>query len=250
VPNQLPAGYEEREDGGVHVVARADALQYVLNAVREDGSLYAHALQHASSQLAGGRAPVAVLARGAEEWAVKHYWRGGAVSWLVRDRYVRWGPPRPLKELRVQSILRARGVDTPQLVAAVVYEQGMWYRGDVATLVVPGALDLGALTLGPERWPQAERERAWFAAGKLLHRFFMTGAVHADLNMRNVIVQRETVTAYLLDLDRCQIGERMKGGAVAGMLARFHRSRRKLERVHGVSVSATELAALKRGRGV
>ena len=116
--------------------------------------------------------------------------------------------------------------------------------------MIPGATDLASLTLGPDRWPQVEREQAWFAAGLLLHRFFRTGAVHADLNLRNIIVQRDTMEAYLLDLDRCEVGERMRGGAVSGMLARFHRSRRKLERLLGAHVTTAELAALKRGRGV
>lgn len=248
---QLPSGYEEKEDAVLHAVARVGSLSYVLAAVLDSGSLYAHAMRDAVAQLPGGRGPVAVIEReNGERWAVRHCWRGGAVAWFVRDRYVDLGTPRPLAELRVNAILRHRGVNTPELVAAVVQRQGSWYRGDVATLMIPGASDLAELTLGPEKWSQAERERAWFAAGKLLHRFFLTGAVHTDLNIRNIIVQRETGTAYLLDLDRCAIGERMKGSAVDAMLARFHRSRRKLEHALGASVSATELAALKRGRGV
>jgi hypothetical protein len=110
-------------------------------------------------------------------------------------------------------------------------------------------VDLAALSLGSGRWSDEERERAWFAAGVLLRAFFATGAQHADLNLRNIIVRRDTGEAYLLDLDRCEQGERKKAGATLRMIARFHRSRRKLERLLGRQVSARELSALKRGRG-
>jgi hypothetical protein len=136
------------------------------------------------------------------------------------------------------------------VVAAVTYEQGAWYRGDVATVLVPGAVDLATLSLGAGRWSQEERERAWYAAGVLLRAFFATGAQHADLNLRNIIVRRDTGEAFLLDLDRCQQGERRRVGGQLNMVVRFHRSRRKLERLLGAEVSSRELAALKRGGGL
>ena len=248
---RLPHGYAERRlAGGVRIVARGDVLDFATQAVQAAGSLYEYALQHEAGRLEGGRGPVPLLETPAgETWAVRHCWRGGAVAKLVRDRHLRVGNPRPLAELEVQSVLSARGVATPQVVAAITYEQGAWYRGDVATVLVPEAADLAALSLTGRRWSEEERERAWFAAGVLLRAFFATGAVHADLNLRNIIVRRDTGQAYLLDLDRCAHGDRPRASAPPRMIARFHRSRRKLERLLGAQVSHRELAALKRGRG-
>lgn len=248
---QLPHGYAERRvSGGVQIVARADVLQLVADAVQEAGSLYQYALRNGSGRLAGGRGPVALLeAPEGEKWAVRHCWRGGAIARVLGDRHLRFGDPRPIAELQVQSILRSRGVATPQVTAAVVYEDGLWYRGDVATVLVPEATDLAGLSLGEGRWSQEERERAWYAAGVLLRAFFATGAQHSDLNLRNVIVRRDTGEAFLLDLDQCAHGERPRG-AHSTMIARFHRSRRKLERLLGRQVSSRELAALKRGGGL
>ncbi|NJD10947.1 MAG: hypothetical protein FIB01_11115 [Gemmatimonadetes bacterium] len=249
---QLPHGYAERRVGtSVRMVARADVLPLVEQAVAEAGSLYEYALRYAAGQLEGGRGPVPLLdTPSGAQLAVRHCWRGGAIARLLRDRNLRVGDLRPFAELEVQSVLSARGVATPQVAAAVVYLQGAWYRGDVATVVVPDAADLATLSLGSRRWSEDERERAWFAAGALLRAFFATGAQHADLNLRNIIVRRDTGEAFLLDLDRCRHGERPKAGAPPRMIARFHRSRRKLERLLGAQVSARELAALKRGRGL
>ena len=232
----------------MHVVAREGALDFVLDAVARAGSLYEYALLRAHTVLQGGRAGVAVIAGPAGgDWAVRHAWRGGAVARFLGDRYLRTGTPRPLRELQVNAALRAAGVATPELVAAVAQTAGAWYRGDVATLMVHRTTDLAALTLGPAPWAPAAREAAWHAAGALLHRFFATGAVHADLNLRNLIVQQDTGTAHLLDLDRCELHDRVQPERVAAMLARFHRSRRKLEQASGGTVAAAELAAFERG---
>lgn len=249
---QLPHGFAQRRlAGGVHIVARGDVLSFVADAVEQAGSLYQYALRQAGARLEGGRGPVPLLELPTgEAVAVRHCWRGGAVARVLRDRHLRTGQPRPISELEVQSILSARGVATPQVVAAVTYEQGWWYRGDVATALVPEAVDLARLSLGEGRWGEEERVRAWFAAGVLLRAFFATGATHADLNLRNIIVRRDTGEAYLLDLDRCEQGERLRPGGPFRMIARFHRSRRKLERLLGGEVGSRELAALKRGRGL
>ena len=250
--NQLPHGYAQRAlAGGVDIVARADVLPLVVAAVKEAGSLYEYALRNGTGRLEGGRGPVALLETPAgETLVVRHCWRGGAVARVLRDRHLRFGPPRPVAELEVQSVLSSRGVATPQVVAAVMYAQGAWYRGDVATLLVPDATDLAALSLGAGRWSEDERERAWFAAGVLLRAFFATGAQHTDLNLRNIIVRRATGEAFLLDLDCCTQGDRPRAAAHHKMIRRFHRSRRKLERLLGAQVSSRELAALKRGGGL
>jgi len=245
--NPLPHGYgEQRLEPGVHIVARLDVLPLVAEAVREAGTLYDFALHQGPGQVEGGRGPVPLLETSTgERWAVRHCWRGGAVARVLRDRYLRFGTSRPLAELAVQAVLSARGVATPQVNAAVVYESGLWYRGDVATSFIADATDLAMLSLGSRRWSDAERERAWFAAGTMLRAFFLTGARHADLNLRNIIVRRQPIEAYLLDLDRCTQAGRSRSGAHRAMLSRFHRSRRKLERLAGEEVGQRELAAMR-----
>jgi 3-deoxy-D-manno-octulosonic acid kinase len=234
----------------VHIVARGDDLAAVAAAVRATGSLHGHALQHGPARLAGGRGPVALWdAPGGERWAVRHYWRGGRLAGLLVDRYLRLGTPRPLAELAVHAELCARGVATPPVAAVAIYPHGPWYRADIATAYIPGAADLAALTLGPERWGEAERERAWHAAGRLVGAFLATGARHPDLNLRNILVRRDPVEAYLLDLDRCSPPGPTSPGESYGMLARFHRSRLKLEGLLGGRVNHSELTAFERGRG-
>jgi tRNA A-37 threonylcarbamoyl transferase component Bud32 len=124
-----------------------------------------------------------------------------------------------------------------------VIHGGAVYRADLATRLVPDAADLADTVLGGDRGDVAQRAAAWRAAGELLHDAFAAGVVHADLNMRNILVQRGAVpTAYLLDLDRAVVRDGVVPDAARQrMLRRLHRSRQKLEAVLGVQTSAEEL---------
>jgi tRNA A-37 threonylcarbamoyl transferase component Bud32 len=161
---------------------------------------------------------------------------------------VRAGEPRPLRELRASVAARAAGVPTPEVLAAVVYARGAVYRGDLATRFIADSSDLAALTWGDARWPEPVRAAAWRAAGVLLHGSFVAGVRHADLNLRNILVQRagDRVHALLLDLDRARFAA-LDGDARHALLARLHRSRRKLETAAGEPVGAAELAAFEAG---
>jgi 3-deoxy-D-manno-octulosonic acid kinase len=249
----LPAGYAFRRVGRADIVARADALEFVVEAIRADGSLYGRALRSRERTLQGGRGHVVVFPAPGGPWAVRHAYRGGAVARVLGDRYVATGSRRPFHELLVSEALRARGVATPTVHAAVVYGSGAWYRSDVATAFIADATDLASLTLGADAWPDGARGRAWAAAGALLRTAFEAGLLHPDLNLRNIIVRKTRMQpagafdagdALLLDLDRARVTN-LSAAARARMLARFHRSRRKLELATGQAVGAVELQAFE-----
>lgn len=226
-------------------------MSTVLDAIRTAGTLHDWAATRPDAREFRGRAAAYAVAAGGDQWVVRHYRRGGMVARLLRDRYVRLGDARPLTELRASHAARDRGVPTPEIVAAVVYDDGALYRADLATRLIPGAKDLADAVLGPDRGDAGERVAAWRAAGSLLRRAFGAGVVHADINLRNILVQAgdsATPEAYLLDLDRAVV----RDGAVDDvarrrMLERLHRSRRKLESASGVHATADELRAFAAG---
>jgi hypothetical protein len=73
------------------------------------------------------------------------------------------------------------------------------------------------------------------------------GVVHADLNLKNVLIERTTglPRAWLLDLDRCHITDRATATEQARVVGRFQRSRAKLERTAGRKIGHAELAAFE-----
>jgi 3-deoxy-D-manno-octulosonic acid kinase len=236
----LPSGYSIERERGAEIAALPSVITDIRAAIRSHGTLYDWAAaQPAARSLAGRGAAYA-----AGDRVVRHYRRGGLVARVLYDRYLRAGEPRPLRELRASATARARGVATPEVLAAVVYDAGiLMYRADIATRLVPDAIDLAEAALGPGRLEPAQRVAAWRAAGALLRSAFAAGVIHRDLNLRNILIGRDG-TAHLLDLDRADVRSRgASDGARRRMLERLHRSRRKLEVRYGVRADDVELRA-------
>lgn len=246
------------------VVALPSAMEAVLSALAEHGTLYAAAASVSGAASFKGRGAAYRMQQPSGDWLVRHYWRGGAAAHVLRDEYLRVGEPRPLRELRASAEVRARGVATPEVVAAITYPAGGMYRADMATRFIPDGIDLaelslGGATVGPRAEvtgprPAHDLATAWRDAGTLLRSAFAAGVEHADLNLRNILIAgartpgRPPSGALLLDLDRAVIHDReLSDVASYAILERLHRSRRKLENEYGARVTAAELAAFSEG---
>lgn len=244
--HSAPPGFEQAAVGGAIIVARPKVLDHVCGAVRAAGSLHAYAAGHPAAEPLRGRVPAYRLPAPGGPWVVRHYHRGGAAAVLLGDRYLRGGANRAVLELWASERARSRGVPTPAVACVVSYPRGPFYRADMATLAVPAARDLAALTFGAVPVGPDELVAAWRAAGMLLRRAFVAGLDHPDLNLMNVLVQPTEAApkAWLIDLDRARIGpaelpERRR----RAVLARFHRSRRKLAAAADGRVPESALAA-------
>lgn len=248
---QLPPGYAQIDTGQAHVIALESDLAFAEAAVRGAGSLHAHAGATAGARSLRGRGVAYAIPVNYVHWLVRHYHRGGAMAALLDDRYLRGGSERPVAELIVSEAARARGIPTPRVTAAVIYPSGLFYRGDIATEFLGNATDLAALTLGARPWPEDAQVAAWRSAGALLRLCFESGLSHPDLNLMNILVERTQsgVAAHVIDLDRASLGHATSRRARADMVARFERSRMKLERNSGRVVGAEESQAFTEGLG-
>lgn len=259
------AGYEVERERGAVIVALPSVMAEVMASVRQHGTLYDAAAARPDAQAFTGRGAAYLMRLSGGDCVVRHYRRGGAVAHVLHDEYLRAGEPRPLRELHASIAARARGVATPEVVAAIVYLAGPLYRADLATRFVAGSRDLGSVLFGsaietPKRRPatqlpaadEAVRIAAWHATGSLLRSAFAAGLEHADLNLRNILLSGAAAAprALLLDLDRATVHEHAVGDAAReSMLARLHRSRIKLENLAGKSCGAAELRAFDAALG-
>lgn len=249
---RIPEGFRElhlKEGWGW---VRPEVEGWFRNSLSESGSLYGAARKAvADSGTPGpelqGRAPVFVVPLDGATVAVRHYLRGGSVASLLGDRYLRLGTPRPIIETLASEKLHALGIPTSRVLAAAVYPRGPWYRGDLVTEFIPGAVDLGSFLFGEgsDRCEEQTRIGALREAISLMDRLADAGLVHPDLNVKNFLVEVEGDTSgiRLLDLDRC--GPR--GGADdllrKIMIARFRRSLSRWEERTGKRLSQAEWGA-------
>jgi hypothetical protein len=239
----VPSGYVSERLGGVTLVARVESLAAARSMIEDAGSLHAYAASRGAALPGRGRGVALHVAADSADWVVRHYLRGGRVAPLLHDRYLRFGRWRPIRELHASVAARRRGVRTPAVEAACIAISGCFYRGDIATRLVPAAMDLATLVLRGE----ADDPPSWRAAGRLLRDALEAGVVHPDLNLGNVLIQRtgEELAAHLVDLDRVRLVERLSRWQRVRMLNRFHHSRLRLERLGGQPVPARALAAFE-----
>ena len=248
-----PIGYERRTVGaaeGLAVLAAADWLEKILGSGL---TLHAWAGERAGVEALRGRGTVYSLdaplvgpdARA--RWAVRHYRRGGAVASYLDDRYLSRGRTRPEREIRASVEARARGVSTPAVITGAWYHSGVFYRADLVTELVPGALTLADSLFSEQRSVDAVARLA--RSGRLVRDLGEKGVLHADLNAMNILLssERSEPLAYVIDLDRASVTDTPEAALADSMQHRLERSLRKLGESTGRPLSKDEWAALHAG---
>jgi 3-deoxy-D-manno-octulosonic acid kinase len=173
-----------------------------VRAILADGTLYEYAARHARTTWQG-RGPVYGIRLGDADAIVRHVRHGGALAPVTRDVF--WGATRAPRELTAARQLRTQGIPTPEMLGYAVYPIALGFaRADVVTREIENGHDLLAL-LGPGAPTGIERTDVWAAVSRLLESMTRAGALHPDLNVKNVVVvpaANGQCEAYVLDVDR------------------------------------------------
>ena len=129
---------------------------------------------------------------------LRHYWRGGLVSKLLRDQYFYTGlkNTRAYKEYQLLIELQQRGLSAPAPIAARITLNKAIYCGDLITQAIPDAISLLDI-LKIRVLTTAEIT----TIGQTIADFHQQGVFHADLNINNIMLDNSG-KAYLIDFDR------------------------------------------------
>ncbi len=137
---------------------------------------------------------------------VRQYAHGGALAPLTRTRFMR--PARMVHEFRLASRAAAAGVQTACPVALLVSRRGPLVQAYYVSENIAGALNLlelcGAASLG--RLTASGRRAAAEAIAAAVAGMHDAGIVHADLNLKNVLVRWDPdgPSAFVIDFDKAR----------------------------------------------
>ncbi len=149
---------------------------------------------------------------------VRHYQRGGVFGHLLRDFYL--GRRRFLQEVRVSEWARDQDIPTAEVLALRIEHKGLGlYRGDLVTREIEASEDLDEYLKSARTRERSTKDRGREiirSVALLLQGMHRAGLYHADLNLKNILVQitERGVSSYVIDLDRARVikplGSRMR----------------------------------------
>lgn len=165
-----------------------------------------------------------------ERMMVRRYLRGGLLRFINRDLYL--DGRRAFRELAVTAAAGRSGVPTAEVIAAVsIRAAGCWHRCFLFSKELPGCVDLPAYLLRRAEAASfaADKRAALERAARVVRLMHDRGFFHADLNMKNILVQTGTPERlFIIDWDKSRRHERLDDGLRRQNAVRFCRSLAKL----------------------
>lgn len=159
---------------------------------------------------------------------LRHYYRGGMVRYLSKDKFIYTGieKTRCYLELEMLAKMSALALPVPVPVAARVQKHGFSLCSNAILIeTIPGTKDgFHHLIDGPLV------DKTWFAIGQTIKRFHDENVFHSDLNIHNILIDTNQ-NVYLIDFDNCKFLEKDDKWPTQN-LARLYRSLMKEKRLH------------------
>lgn len=148
---------------------------------------------------------------------LRQYLRGGLAAKFIHSKYVFTGydKSRPVLEFEVLERLAGLQLPAPRPVAALIDRHGWSTTGALITIEIRDVrpLEQVAMTLDGE---------GWRLVGQTIRKFHDQGLVHADLTVRNILIQ-DGGGVFLVDFDRARFQADAQG-AFRRNLKRLRRS--------------------------
>lgn len=176
------------ERGGQHALLHPDFADYIAPALFDESRLQPTAYF--------GRGVIRSIDTPRGTVLVRQCRRGGDLKKLFRDKYVFHNRPR--QEIELHREAYARGVHTVLPVGVCWSRSGVFFRGSIATLKV----DADDLYYKVKKGNGATPEEL-AACGRAIRSMHAAGVLHADLNMKNLLVHGSE--AWVIDFDKGRI---------------------------------------------
>jgi tRNA A-37 threonylcarbamoyl transferase component Bud32 len=243
-----PSGFRAQREGRSLLWVRGDQAAGLARA----GFTPAGTATFQESDLAGRR-PLFELSVGDERLLVRRFSHGGLLRWLTGARFR--DPRRPFRELALSEALRARGIRTPEVVAARARPAPLFgWHLELVSRRMDDVVDLAQVLVELQAGRLARRAvaRLLRELGSFLRRMHDAGLCHADLQPANLIVNRSAlqgaeVELGALDLDRSELARELGEARRGRNLARLLRHVRRRQAQGRRALTRTDFMRVLRG---
>lgn len=190
-----------------------------------------------TSQITGGRKGLYRFKLESAELhtvVVRPCMRGGFIGPLLKDIY--WSKKRLISELIISEMALNKGLLVPEIIGIVLQPKGFgFYKGFVIMREIYNSLNLydyiKTVVIHDKNTLIDRKKELMEAVLESLSMFHNEGFYHSDLNMTNLIVQKESdgkSKVWIIDLDRAGYYEKLTMNQRISNLVRLIRSLIKL----------------------
>jgi len=232
-PGTCPPGFTYIRDSYKTLVVREDYAEVLLQqGIDNPDRLRALCRDSAARYSGRGATPaIPIDGRPPERMILRPYRRGGLLRFLVRDLY--WGDRRPLNELFVGAAALQAGIPTAAVLAAVAFKAaGPLRRCYLITRELAGCRDLLSFLSSARAETEEEafrNKRALLArVARAVRAMHDQGFYHGDLNLKNILIDAEQQTIYIIDWDKSPSQENISSAQRSSNMVRCCRSMEKL----------------------
>ena len=180
----------------------------------------------------GGRTSITVARlEGIGSVVIKYYRRGGAIRYLIKQRYLKLGKTRCQIEYELLQKVRSLGINAPEPIA-FAYRGRFFYQCWLVTREIKHHQTLAQIS-------RSNEEQARMVMKEVVKQISMlikNKILHADLHPGNVIVDNQN-QVYLLDFDKGGVFPGDKNALINRYLRRWNRAIQK----HGLPEMLSEI---------
>jgi 3-deoxy-D-manno-octulosonic acid kinase len=182
----------------------------------------------------GGRTSITVARlQGIGSVVIKYYRRGGAIRYLIKKRYLKFGKTRCQIEYELLQKVRSLGINAPEPVA-FAFKGRLFYQCWLVTREIRDHQTLVQISRSNEE----QARMAMKTVVKQVSMLIKNKILHADLHPGNVIVDNQN-QVYLLDFDKGGVFPGDKNALRTRYLRRWNRAIQK----HGLPEILSEVNA-------
>jgi 3-deoxy-D-manno-octulosonic acid kinase len=188
--------------------------------------------KHTINSALGGRTSItAVRLEGIGSVVIKHYRRGGAIRYLIKQRYLKCGKTRCQNEYELLQKVRSLGINAPEPIA-FAYRGHLFYQCWLVTREIKDHQTLVQISCSNEEQARMVMKEVVKQVSMLIKNKIL----HVDLHPGNVIVDNQN-KVYLLDFDKGGVFSKGKNILRDRYIRRWNRAIQK----HGLPEMLSEV---------